>query len=115
MGDWVSKDGENKMKIRRWDDSLYAVSVNGYLFRAYHSEVAGSPFASVQELETLQRNYSHVRWRLSADGKRLYWRTVSPRIIPENTKDSREVQKLLEKNLKNPDLFQEEQEYTREK
>ena len=115
LGDWVSKDGQNKMKVRRLDESIYIVSVNGCLFRAYHSDVAQTALASVQDLEAPERKYAYVSWTLSADGKRLNWRTVSSRVIPEHLKDSAAVQKLLEKNLKNPELFEEEQEYTKEK
>ena len=115
LGDWVSKDGQNKLKVRKLDDSVYILSVNGQLFRAYHSDVAKTPFASVQEIESPERKYTYVIWSVSEDGKRLNWRALSSKVIPQSIKDPAAVQKLLEKNLKNAELFDDEQEYTKEK
>jgi hypothetical protein len=52
-------------------DFYYIVSLNGLLFRAHHSDVARTPFASVQEIETPDRKYTYVTWALSEDGQRL--------------------------------------------
>ena len=38
LGDWVSKDGKDKMKVRRLDDSIYIISYNGDLAKAFHSD-----------------------------------------------------------------------------
>ena len=37
LGNWVSKDGTDKMKVRRLNDSIAIVSYNGDLYRAFHS------------------------------------------------------------------------------
>ena len=50
LGDWVSLDGEENMKVRRLDDNVYIVYYEGDLFRAYHSDVAETPFVSVRTL-----------------------------------------------------------------
>jgi hypothetical protein len=56
-----------------------------------------------------------VTWKLSEDGKRLGLRYVSTQVIPKETKDSTSVQKLLKKNLKNPELLADEVQFTKER
>ena len=55
LGDWTSTDGKEKMKVRRLDDSVYVVYYDGDLFRAYHSDIAETSFASVQDLSSNDR------------------------------------------------------------
>jgi len=47
LGDWRSNDGKEELKLRSLDDSIYIVNYDGDLFRAYHSDVAETPFATV--------------------------------------------------------------------
>ena len=101
--------------MRRLDDSVYIVYYDGDLFRAYHSDVAETPFASVQDLNSKDRKYAYVVWRLSDDGKRLSLRSVSDKVIPKETRDSATVVALLTKNARNPELFGEEIEFNKEK
>lgn len=115
LGDWLSKDGKEKMKVRRLDDSIYIVSYNGDLFRAYHSDVARTSFLSVQDIDSAKRKYAYLTWKVSADGKQLGLRVVTNKVIPKETKDSASVQKLLEKNLQNAELLGEETQFTRAK
>ncbi len=115
LGDWTSKDGKEKIKVRRLDDSIYIVSYNGDLMRAYHSDVAKTSFVSVQDIDSADRKYAYLSWKLSEDGKRLSCRAVRNKVIPKEIKDSASVQKLLEKNLQNPELLGEEEQYTKEK
>jgi hypothetical protein len=114
LGDWASKDGKDKMKVRRLDDSIYIVAYNGDLFRAYHSDVAKTPFVSVQDIDSADRKYAYLTWKLSDDGKRLGLRVVNAEVIPKEIKDSAAMQKLLEKNLQNPKLLEDEAQFTRE-
>jgi len=51
---------------------------------------------------------------LSGDGT-LVGRGVSDKVIPDETKDSASVQKLLEENLQNPALFEDEAQFTKDK
>ncbi len=44
------------MKVRRLDDNIYVVYSDGDLFRAYHSDVAGAPFVSVQDINSSDRS-----------------------------------------------------------
>ena len=60
LGDWISLDGKENMKVRSLDDNAYVVYYDGDLFRAYHSDVAETPFASVQDLNSRDRNFAYV-------------------------------------------------------
>ena len=115
LGDWSSLDGKEKMKVRRLDDSIYIVYYDGDLFRAYHSDIAETPFASVQDLNSNDRKYAYVVWKVSDDGKHLSLRNVNRKLIPKETRDSAAVAALLTKNAHNPELFGEAIEFTREK
>ena len=115
LGDWVSLDGKEQMKTRRFDDNIYIVYYDGDLFRAYHSDVADTPFVSVQDINSNDRKYAYVLWKLSDDGKRLTLRSVQSKVVPKEQKDSATVAELLNENAKNPDLFGEEIEFKKEK
>jgi hypothetical protein len=67
LGDWTSLDGKENMKVRRLDDSTYVVYYDGDLFRAYHSDVGDTPFATVQNLNSRDRKYAYIIWKLSDD------------------------------------------------
>ena len=115
LGNWRSTDGKEELKLRRLDDSTYIVYYDGDLFRAYHSDVAETPFATVQDLNSSDRKYAYVIWKSSDDGKNLRLRSVSDKIVPKETKDSVNVVALLTKNARNPELFGEEIEFRKEK
>ena len=115
LGNWVSLDGKENMRVRRLDDSTYVVYYDGDLFRAYHSDVAETPFATVQDLNSSDRKYAYVIWKLSDDGKNLRLRSVNDKVVPKETKDSASVVALLTKNASNPELFGEEIEFKKEK
>ena len=101
--------------MRRLDDSNYVVYYDGDLFRAYHSDVAEMPLVSVQDLNSNDRKYAYVDWKLSDDGKRLTLRSVNNKVIPNETNDSAAAAALLTKNARNPELFGEEIEFRKEK
>ena len=46
------------MKVRRLDDNTYVVYYDGDLFRAYHSDVAETSFATVQDLNSNDHKYA---------------------------------------------------------
>jgi hypothetical protein len=115
LGDWRSLDGKEDLRVRRLDDSTYAIYYDGDLFRAYHSDIGETPFASVQDLNSNDRKYSYILWKLSDDGKALRLRNVSDEVIPKQTKDSATVVALLTKNARNPELFGEQIEFTKQK
>jgi len=115
LGDWTSADGKEKLKLRSLDDSIYIVYYDGDLFRAYHSDVAETPFATVQDLNSSDRKYAYVIWKLSDDGKNLRMRSVNDKVVPKETKDSATIVGLLTKNATNPQLFGEEIEFKKEK
>jgi len=115
LGNWVSLDGKENMRVRRLEDSTYVVYYDGDLFRAYHSDVAETPFATVQDLNSNDRKYAYVIWKLSDDGKDLRLRNVNDKGVPKETRDSATVVGLLTKNAGNPELFGEEIEFKKEK
>jgi hypothetical protein len=113
--DWTSTDGKENMKVRKLDDSVYIVYYDGDLFRAYHSDIAETPFASVQDLDSNDRKYAYVVWKLSDDSNHLSLRNVNRKVIPNETRESATVAALLTKNARNPELFGEEIEFRKEK
>jgi hypothetical protein len=115
LADWRSTDGKEELKLRRLDDRIYIVYYDGDLFRAYHSDVAETPFVTVQDLNSSDRKYAYVVWKLSDDGKHLTLRNVSDKVISKEIKDSGTVAALLTKNASNPELFGEEIEFRKEK
>ena len=113
VGDWISPDGKDRLKVRRLDDTHAIVQLNDMLFNAWHSDVGATPLATLQELESPERKYAYIAWRLSADGQRLYWRGVSQRLVPADVADSAAARALVEHNISNPALLDEEKEYRR--
>lgn len=114
LGDWTSKDGKDKMKVVKLDDSNYIVSYDGELYRVYHSDVANTAFVSVQILDSTKPKYAYDAWKLSGDGKLLSVRAVNDNVVPDATKDSASVRKLLDKNRQNPALFGDEGQFTKD-
>jgi hypothetical protein len=115
LGNWTSSDGKEHMNVRRLDENRYVVYYDGDLFRAYHSDVGGTPFASVQDLNSNDRKYAYVVWKLSDDGNNLTLRNVNDKVVPKESKDSAAVAMLLEKNARNPDLLGEEIQFRKVK
>lgn len=114
LGDWLSQDGKEYMRVRRLDENIYIVYYDGDLFRAYHSDVAETPFVSVQDINSNDRKYAYVVWKLSDDSKHLTLRSVNRDVIPKAKKNSTGVADFLEENAKNPDLFGEEIQFNKE-
>jgi len=114
LGNWKSTDGKEDLKVRSLDDSVYIVYYDGDLFRAYHSDVAETPFVSVQDLNSSDRKYAYIIWKLSDDGKQLRLRSVNDKVVPKETRDSTALVALLTKNAVNPELFGEEIEFKKE-
>ena len=114
LGNWISQDGKEHMRVRRLDDNIYIVYYDGDLFRAYHSDVADTPFVSVQDINFEDRTYAYVVWKLSDDSKQLRLRSVNRDVIPKEEKNSTAVAKFLKDKAKNPDLFGEEIEFNKE-
>jgi len=114
LGNWISQDGNEHMRVRRLDDNIYIVYYDGDLFRAYHSDVANTPFVSVQDINSNDRKYAYVVWKLSDDSKDLRLRSVNRDVIPKEKKNSTAVAKFLEENANNPDLLGEEIQFNKE-
>ena len=115
LGNWTSADGKEKLKLRSLDDSIYIVYYDGDLFRAYHSDIGETPFVTVQDLNSTDRKYAYMIWKLSNDGKNLTLRSVNDKVVSKEIKDSATAVALLTKNASNPELFGEEIEFQKEK
>ncbi|MGZ5476395.1 MAG: hypothetical protein ACXW29_08735 [Thermoanaerobaculia bacterium] len=113
--DWTDKDCKDQMKARKYDESSYIVSNNGDLYRAWHSDVAGTTFLTVQNLDSADRKYSYFAWSLSDGGKRLTLQRVNSDLIPKETRDSATVVKILQANSGSSQLFEETTRFTRKK
>lgn len=115
LGVWLGgDDGKDTMVVRSLDDATYAVALDHDLYRAFHSEFAGTAFLSVQELNH-GRLYTYLTATLSPDGNQLTLRTVSTKVVPEATKSRAVLQKLIQANLANPALFGDPLVFTRKK
>ena len=101
LGNWTSQDGKVKMMVARYDASNYVVLYDGELYHAWHSDVAGTPFLTVQLLDSTEPanayKFTYSTWTLADDGT-LHGRGVNDQIIPDATKGSASVQKLLKQN-----------------
>lgn len=115
LGDWKEKDGNDMMKVRKYDESVYIISFGGDLYRAYHSSTAKFPFMTVQDIDSPSRKYMYFVYRLSADGATLELRPVDEKTIAKTAKTSAEVQGLLEQHARDPKLFEEKGEFVRQK
>ena len=116
LGVWLGgEDGKDTMTVRRLDDSTYVVAMDKDIYRAFHTDFAGTAFISVQDLNADNRLYLYLTAALSADGNQLTLRTVSPKVVPEDTKGRAALQKLIKANLANPRLFGEPLVFQRKK
>ncbi len=121
IGNWVAVDKDNgkqeSMQVRRLDDSTYVVAFDNDIYRAFHSDFAGQPFLSVQNLQpgSDERKYLVMTWALSADARQLTLLTVSTKVVPEGTKDRATLQKLIQANLANSKLCGDPIVFTRKK
>lgn len=117
LGDWVGVDPEAKqeevMHVRALDDTTYVVAMDSDIYRAYHSDFAGTAFLTVQDLNADDRKYCFYTWALSADATRLTLRCVSTKVIPDQTKTTAGLQQLIQANLANPKLLEKEISFTR--
>ncbi len=117
LGDWVAVDKDSQeeelMFVRKLDDVTYVVSMDKDIYRAFHSDFAGTAFLSVQDLNSADRLFVYLTYELSSDGKQLSVFTVSTKVVPEETKGRSALQKLIKRQLTNPKLLNEPMEFTR--
>jgi hypothetical protein len=114
LGEWkAASEEKGVMKVCKLDDSNYVLTYDGELYRAFHSDFAGLPLVSVQELDG-NRKYAYLTWKLSDDGKVLTLRVTDTKVITEDLKTTAAVQKALKANASNPGLFDEENKYNRQ-
>ena len=114
-GTWTLVEPEKgeRMDVRLYDDRNYVIAYNGDLYRAFHSEVAGLPLISAQNLNDRERKWIYFTWQLSENGRRLTIRAVRTEVVPATTRDRASLVKLIEANRENPALFGEPGVYTK--
>lgn len=119
LGEWVVVDKESQkeehLSVRQLDDTAYVVTFDGDIYRAFHSDYAGTAFMSVQDLNADNRKYVYFTWKLSPDNTQLTLVGVNNKVVPETTKDRGAIQKLIKANLSNPALFGDPLTFTRKK
>lgn len=121
LGDWVSYDPDDQqvrpLHVRRLDDTIYIIAFDGDLYRVSHSDLAGTAFVSVQNLQPGDDygKFAYCTWTLSADGRQLAVRTVQSRVVSGDLKDSTAAQQLITANLANPALLGEPVVFTPKK
>ena len=118
LGNWTSQDGKTKMKVSQYDEYNYLVIYDGNLCRAWSSDVGGTPFFSVKNLDTTDAGscgkFYYSVWKIAADGT-LRARLVNDKVVLDATKDSAGVRRLLKANLQNPDLVGDEGVFVKDK
>ncbi len=106
LGDWVSTDEDAMpMKVRRLDDSTYIVVCDGDLYRVHHSDLADTPFLSVQDIDSDGRKYAFLAWALSTDGAVLTLRVLRSEVVPSTIRDVAALQQAVKDHLRDPRLF----------
>jgi hypothetical protein len=108
LGDRRSKDGKEQLKIRELNGTTYLLLLNGDPFRAYHSDFAGVPFVSVQDLDKPEQKFAYLKYALSPDGTTLTAYAVNADTLPKTVRTSAAVRKLLRQQLANPKLYVDE-------
>jgi hypothetical protein len=117
LGEWIplNNDAQDEppMHVRQWDDTHYAVTIDGEIYRVHHSEFAAQPFISAQDLNSVDRKYAFFVWSLSTDGTQLTLRRVRTEVIPEKTSPAAALHDLVKENASNPALLDKPLVFTR--
>jgi hypothetical protein len=113
VGNWLSPDAW--MMVRRLDADHYVVFHDGSMYRAWHSDVAGRSFVSVQSLEGDSVKYCYMAYELGSDGKRLDLRFVTEKAVPKSIRDSKTMQETIARQIDHPQLLSDAVPYTRMK
>jgi hypothetical protein len=109
LGDWIGiGDETDTLHLRQLDERTYIAVVDGDAYRVHHSDFAGLPLVSTQDLNSSDRKYCLYTWTLQDDGKRLVLRRVSTRVVSDEINASDELQRQLQLHLQDPALLSEE-------
>ena len=114
LGVWRGADDQDLMTVRKLDDFQYVVAMDDDIYRAFHSEFAGTDLLSVQELDG-SREYVFAKAAVSADGRQLTVLLVNSKIVPDSIKGRAALQKAIRQNLTNPALYNDPVVFTRKK
>jgi hypothetical protein len=111
VGTWLGEKPEDTVEVRQFDDAHYVLLSDGKFYRAYHTDVAGVPFVTIQSIDSLEakeRKYWFVSYEVADGGEKLNVRSVNKDTVPDTAKSSKEIEKLITENLKNPKLLNED-------
>lgn len=116
LGNWREQtENSDLLTIRRLDDETYIATIDGDVYRVYHSDVAARAFVTVQNLNDDERKYCYYAWELSPGGAELQLRRVNTKVIPEAVASSEAAQRLVTENIGHPKLLLEQAIFVREK
>ena len=109
LGDWVRFDPDeqktDQLSVRKLDDAHYAVTVDGDIYRGFHTDHAKLPLVSLQDLNSANRKYVYYVWQLSPDASELVLQRVAQEVIPESARDTATIQRLLADHAGDPKLL----------
>jgi hypothetical protein len=117
IGDWVSvEEKPSVVQIRKFDDSNFVLIDGETIYRAFHSDIEGINFLSLQNLETKgssARKFAFVDYRFETPD-RIRARAVNRDVVPDTLRTTSELQKKVRDHLKDPHLFNKDEiVYTR--
>jgi len=116
LGEWSGiGDCKDRMKVRKYDDSSYVFSFNETMYRAWHSDVGGIPFVTVQNLDSPERRYLYFAWSLTGDGKSLTLKPVKYDLFTKGMENPADVVKILRANFGSTDLFEDAATFIRKR
>lgn len=109
LGNWIGVGDESStLNLRQFDDRTYIAVIDGDAYRVHHSDFAGLPLVSAQDLNSADRKYCLYRWTLQEKAQQLVLRRVNSRVVSEEAADSATLQRQLQQHLQDPALFDEE-------
>jgi hypothetical protein len=108
LGNWVAMDGKNKiiMRVRKYDEQTMVLSYEHDVFRAYHSDVAGVPLVSVENLDRTAPSWLYINYRFEDGGRKLTLRSVHDDVVHRaDAKTPALAQQLVQQNFTHPGLY----------
>lgn len=114
LGNWIGVGDESSMlNLRQLDEHTYIAVIDGDAYRVHHSDFAGLPLVSAQDLNSSDRKYCLYTWTLQEEAKQLVLRRVNSRVVPEDAADSATLQRQLQQHRQDPALLGEEIRFRR--
>ena len=113
LGNWMSPDAW--LMVRRFDADHYVVFHNGGVYRAWHSDLAGRAFVSVQSLDGENPKYAYFTYEVGSEGRRLNLRFVTEKLVPKTIRDSNTMRETVARYAADPALLSDPAPFSRMK